>query len=91
MSRKNQIILHRLMKKGFQVKMSKHIKLTFVYRGQNTGIRTWISHGQKEISDKLLNIMAEQIHLSKQEFGELVDCTLDENGLIALYENKNLI
>lgn len=66
MTRKNQVIIRRLMKKGFDVTMSKHIKLVFRHNGKDTGIRTWVSHGNNEISDHLLCIMAEQLCISSR-------------------------
>lgn len=91
MTRKNHIIIHRLLKKGFDVKMSKHIKLVYKYNGKDIGIRTWVSHGKKEISDQLLNRMAEQLCVSLPQFLDLVDCTLDEAGLIAIYKDTGRI
>ena len=91
MSRKNHTIVARLKKKGFASEMSKHIKLTFRHNGCDTQIRTWVSHGKKEISDRLLSIMAEQLHLSKQQFMEVIDCTVDREALILIYIEKNLL
>ncbi len=71
--------------------MSKHIKLTFQHNGCDTQIRIWVSHGKKEISDRLLSLMAEQLHLSKQQFMEAIDCTVDEEALILIYIEKNLL
>jgi len=39
-SRMNHTILKALKRNGFSSKMSGHIKLTFVYRGKDTSIRT---------------------------------------------------
>ncbi|MDO8840906.1 MAG: hypothetical protein Q7J09_00010 [Methanocalculus sp.] len=91
MSRKNHIIAAHLKKKGFALEMSKHIKLTFQHNGCDTQIRTWVSHGKKEIGDRLLGIMAEQLYLSKQQFMELIDCTIDEAELILIYNEKDLL
>ncbi len=90
-SRKNHNIQKSLTRKGFSSKMSGHIKMTFRYKGRDTAIRTWISHGKKEISDKLLGIMAEQLNLSRLQLDNLVDCPLGESELIALYEEKGLL
>ncbi len=90
-SRKNFVILKRLMKKGFHPEMSGHVKLTFRYNGRDTAIRTWVSHGKKEIGDRLLGIMAEQLHLSRQQLDDLVDCRLDEQGLLAHYEEAGIL
>jgi hypothetical protein len=87
----NHAILKALKRKGFSSKMSGHIKLTFRYSGRDTSIRTWVSHGKKEISDRLIGIMAEQLSLSRQQFENLVDCSLGERELIALYEEKGIL
>ncbi|KUK69056.1 MAG: Uncharacterized protein XE11_1580 [Methanomicrobiales archaeon 53_19] len=71
--------------------MSRHIKLTVRHNGCDKAIRTWVSHGKKEIRDKLLGLMAAELHLSKQQFIELVDCTIDEPELILIYKEKDLL
>jgi len=75
------------------IKISVEVKnqLTFRYNGCDTGIRTWVSHGTKEISDQLLSRMAEQLNLSRQQFPDLIDCKLDEPGLIAIDEEMRLL
>jgi len=90
-SRMNHTILKALKAKGFSSKMSGHIKLTFVYRGRDTSIRTWVSHGKRDISDRLLGIMAEQLSLSRRQLDDLVDCPLGERELAALYEEKGAL
>ncbi len=87
----NHTILKALKRKGFSSKMSGHIKLTFIFDGKETAIRTWISHSKKEISDRLLGIMAEQLSLSRQELDDLVDCSLGKRELITLYEQKGVL
>ena len=87
----NHNILKALKRRGFSSKMSGHIKLTFIFDGRDTSIRTWISYGKKEISDRLLGIMAEQLSLSRQELDDLVDCSLGKRELITLYEQKGVL
>ncbi len=91
MSRKNHTIIARLKKKGFSADMSRHSKLTFQHNGCDTQIRTWVSHGKKEIGDRLLSLMAEQLQLSKQQFIEAIDCSVDGEALILIYHEKNLL
>ena len=90
-TRKNFKIVSALSKKGLQPQMAKHIKLTFQYEGKDTGVRTWVSHGKKEIGNRLLEIMAEQLHLSRQEFDDLMNCPLGEQGLVKIYSEKGLL
>jgi len=35
--------------------------------------------------------MAEQLNLSRQQFLDLIDCRLDEAGLIAVYKEMHLL
>jgi hypothetical protein len=35
--------------------------------------------------------MAEQLHLSKQQFMEAIDCTVDGEALILMYHEKDLL
>jgi len=90
-TRKNHQILNALTKKGFEIQNSKHIKATFYYKGKKTGMTTWISHGKKEISDRLMGIMADQLKLEKEDFENLVDCNLSESGLIQLYIEREVV
>jgi hypothetical protein len=81
-----------LLKKGFVARESDHTFYQLSVDGRKTVINTKISHGEKEIGDPLLGIMARQLRLSKRSFLELVDCPLSlleyirllrENGHIA--------
>ncbi|MDN7025680.1 hypothetical protein FGU65_12425 [Methanoculleus sp. FWC-SCC1] len=45
---------------------------------------------KKEIDDRLLAIMAEQLHLSRQQLDDLVDCRLGEQGLLARSEEAGV-
>ncbi len=89
-TRKNRNIQNALIRKGFQQHNSKDIKLTLYHNGKKTRIVTWVSHGTKEISDKLIGIMARQLKIEKNEFENLVDCTLSEQGLIDLYNKREI-
>jgi predicted transcriptional regulator len=68
-----------LTKKGFSVQETNH--RCFVYKtllGENTVIRTKMSHGSKKsIDDSLIKVMGKQCHLPKQEFVNFVKCSLD--------------
>jgi len=41
-----------------------------------------ISHGEKEIDDNLLSIMARQVKLTKKLFIDLIDCPLSEEQYV---------
>ena len=69
-----------LRKKGFQQEMiGKHIHYFF---GGDSLIVTHMSHGAMgdTIGANLIARMARQLHLTKKQFLELIDCTLDEDG-----------
>jgi len=51
---------------------------------------TWVSHGTKEISDKLMSIMAKQLKIEKSEFEDLVDCGISEQDLINIYLDRGI-
>ena len=80
-----------LIKKGFlRVHDGDHIR--YRYYGSdcdNPLARTKISHGMMghSIGAKLLSEMAKQLHLTKKQFLDLIDCTLDEEGYRGIVVN----
>ena len=69
-----------LRKKGFErVVIGKHIHYFF---GGDSLIVTHMSHGSMgdTIGANLISQMARQLQLTKKQFLELIDCTLDEAG-----------
>ena len=72
----NLLTLERsLKKKGFLVQNAHHIYLIYkTTDGSRTRVRTKLSHGAlpKTISDELINTMAKQCRLTKNEFINLV-------------------
>ena len=81
-----------LSKKGFRVeKDGDHIRYYHLDSlGEETGINTKISHGAlgATISKKLLSLMSRQLHLTKKQFLDLIDCTFDEDGYRAIMIEK---
>jgi len=77
-----------LREKGFHRKVDgKHIHYFFYGQdGEKTGIFTLMSHGMGSttIGDSLLSLMARQLHLTKKQFLDLIDCPLDEEGYRAI-------
>ena len=74
-----------LRRKGFRRDSSgKHIQyfLTAVPDGPEPDIKTMMSHGMQRgtLSAKLIGEMSRQLHLTKKQFLELIDCTLNEDG-----------
>ena len=88
LSRKD--VIASLKKKGFTSREgSGHT--VFVYcntRGLKTDISTAVSRGSqyKDLRDDLISDMASQCNLSKQQFVELVKCSLSRDGYAELVE-----
>jgi predicted RNA binding protein YcfA (HicA-like mRNA interferase family) len=78
MPRSAREVAANLERKGFVPDEGDHTFFRLFVGGKNTGIRTKISHGVKEIHDGLLSQMAKQTKLVKKEFLELVDCPMSE-------------
>ena len=87
-NRKGRDIDSALRKKGFsRDKSSDHFRYTFVSMPY---VRTMISHGVMgdSIGADLISRMSRQLHLSKEQFLELIDCTLDAAGYQAIIEGS---
>lgn len=80
-----------LLKKGFQARSSHHTFYHLYVDGKKTLVFTKISHGEREISDSLLKLMARQLRLSRAEFIRLIECPLSaQEYLRLLHERKCL-
>ena len=84
-----------LRKKGFRREMDgKHIHYFFSESGgKKFGIFTLMSHGMDSaaIGDPLLGLMARQLHITKTQFLDFIDCTLDENGYRVLLQTGEVV
>ncbi|MDD5615880.1 MAG: hypothetical protein PHH85_06725 [Candidatus Methanoperedens sp.] len=80
-----------LSKKGFKSNQSHHTFYVFYFNGKKTNIKTFISHRKKEYGDALISAMKKQLHLSREEFDDLISCPLKEEMLIKLYLKKGVI
>jgi predicted RNA binding protein YcfA (HicA-like mRNA interferase family) len=88
MPRSARDVAANLERKGFVPDEGDHTFYRLFVNGKNTGIRTKISHGEKEIHDGLLSQMAKQIRLAKKEFLELVDCPMTESRYLQLLRER---
>ena len=83
-SRKGRDIDSALMRKGFEkTKDSDHVRYYFYDRQTGATLaQTKISHGMMGVSigAPLISQMASQLHLTKAQFLDLIDCSLDEAG-----------
>jgi hypothetical protein len=80
-----------LRKKGFRRELDgKHIHYFFPgASGKKSGVSTLMSHGMGSttIGDPLLALMARQLHLTKKQFLDLIDCPLDEEQYREILRN----
>lgn len=81
-----------LERKGFR-KHDGHHAFFVYYSADNvkTGIRTKMSHGEKEIGNKLIGAMARQCRLSKDDFRKLVECTLSREQYESMLIETGLV
>lgn len=82
MPRPARDVMSSLLSKGFVLRENDHAFLHLYVDGKKTAIFTKISHGEKEIGDNLLSLMARQVKLSSKQFRNLVDCPMSEQDLI---------
>jgi hypothetical protein len=71
-----------LLQKGFHSHGGDHIHYSLYVDGVKTIVRTKISHGEKEIDDNLLSLMARQVKLNKKQFADLIDCPLSHEQYV---------
>jgi predicted RNA binding protein YcfA (HicA-like mRNA interferase family) len=89
MPRDAKEVAANLKRKGFTLDEGDHTFYRLFVDGKNTGIRTKISHGEREIHDGLLAQMAKQTKLVKKEFLELVDCPLTLERYLELLRERD--
>jgi hypothetical protein len=90
-SRSTAQIERALSKKGFRRRDTHHKYYGLTVADQPTLVETRISHGIAEYGDALLAQVAKQLHLSKLELLDLIDCRLDEVGYVALLREKGIL
>jgi len=89
---KSRVVRAALAKKGFRPVNSRDIFYIYYHNEQKTGVRTMLSMGSNhDIGDNLISKMARQLHLDKNEFQKLIDCTLSRDGLCELYEKRGIL
>lgn len=88
---KTRVIENALSQKGFKKKESHHKKYTLYINGKRTSIYTFVSHGTKEYGDNLLNKMKNQLHISREELNDLIDCPLKHEDLVRILADKKFL
>ncbi len=89
--RSGRVIDAALRKKGFRRELvGKHIHYFF---NGNSQIVTHMSHGMmgSTLSAKLIADMSHQLHLTKSQFLDLIDCSLDEAGYREILKGQGLV
>jgi trans-2-enoyl-CoA reductase len=81
-----------LLKKGFaEIQKTKHLYYVFEFGEIRTDIQTFVSRNKQEIGNELISEMKDQLHLTKKEFIDLIDCNLSEEDYIKILKDKNLL
>ena len=70
------LLVNALSRKGFEEVETPHTMLWLTVQGRRTSIHTWVSHGQKKLDDRLLRLMAGELHLSRAELLKFVECEM---------------
>jgi hypothetical protein len=85
-------IARALARKGFVLDERDHAYFRLWVDGLDTGIYTKLSRGAKyrDIDRSLLGEIADQLHLSNEDFEQLVDCKIDGPAYVALLRTKGL-
>lgn len=74
-----------LERKGFRKRDGHHAFFVYYSTGNvKTGVRTKISHGEKEVGNRLIGAMARQCRLSKDDFKKLIECPLSREQYEAM-------
>lgn len=74
-------------KLGFK-RHETHHRIYRLYLDGRLVARTYISHGERELSDFHVGQMAQQVRLRKREFLDAVRCPLDQEGYYALLRER---
>lgn len=80
-----------LTKKGFKKENKDHYFYYYTHNGKKTNIFTKFSHSSTEIGESLIKMMADQVHLEKDEFKKLIECTLSGEEYKKILINKGFI
>lgn len=89
-TRKGSRISAALLRKGFREDDSGHHRLFWLFVDDvQTGVKTYLSHGKKEYSDRVLGKMATvQLGLRKKELLALIDCPMTGEKFVAILEER---
>lgn len=80
-----------LAKKGFEEESSDHYYFVLCENGKKTRVYTKTSRNNQDIDDPLISLMSQQLHLTKRQFMDLINCPLSKEEYIKILKNKNII
>lgn len=83
-----------LKQKGFQEigkRNPDHNYYVFHYQGKKTQVITKISHGEKELHDRLCSCMARQLRLNTRQFHNFVACDLTHEAYVRILMRAEII
>jgi predicted RNA binding protein YcfA (HicA-like mRNA interferase family) len=85
-------IIRTLPTKGFRKVNADHIYFFHEHEGKETGIKTFVSHSDKEISGDLITSMRRQLKLDKtSDVVALVECPMEGEDYLNVLRAKGLI
>jgi hypothetical protein len=82
-----------LLKKGFvQVKgRRRHQTFCLYVNGKPTRVMTHYSHSANECGDDILHLMANQLHLTRQQMNALIDCQMDYEEYVGTLQDRGVL
>lgn len=80
-----------LAKKGFIEDSGDHYYFVLYENGKKTPVYTKTSHNDQDIGNPLISLMSQQLHLTKSQFLDLINCPLSKEEYIKILKNKNII
>ena len=94
MPRKARVVERGLLRKGFRRTDTHHRR--FVYHTldgeEPQPVATIMPHGaDRDISDRLLGLMARQLRLTRRQFDDLIDCRLSQADYEAMMRRDEFI
>ncbi len=82
-----------LLRKGFRLTESRHRRFRYYkLNGERTRVVTLTSHGSdRDLDDRLLARMSRQLHLTRRQFDDLIDCRLAQADFEAMLRRDGFI
>jgi len=71
-----------LKRKGFRQDDSHHKYFILYVNGQKTSVRTRLSRGIAEYGSSLLTQVRKQLHLSRHQFDDLIECPMSAEDYV---------